>query len=332
MSFLKRAQRDDQGFTLLELLVAIFLAMVVMSAGYTVFQGSNRAAMQQNMDNRMQDNARVAMDVIARSIRRSGYLVNFTSYDVGWGIDDAFGSSYKVKLLVQNSNSAADRLTVVGGTLISVGTLVRSAPRGGNTLILTDAAGIRAGDIIGVGLTFSGRVSAPPAGNVVTLDTTIPTGALNMDYPGEFLADGVTLSNQHRTPVRILTGTLYEINSVTDPRHPVLQQVTRGNTEPVAEDIEDLQFAYGVDRNANRIIESDEWTWNPTAAELDRIRLVRITIVARSAQPDPAWVNRAQTVPAIEDRPARPNLVDGFRRYILTRVVKARNIDVLFTL
>jgi hypothetical protein len=144
---------------------------------------------------------------------------------------------------------------------------------------------------------------------------------------------------QEAARVRRLTATLYRIDAATDPLHPVLQQqlqtipgLPQPPPEPVAEDIEDLQIAYGVDRNNNRIIEDNEWTWAPPNNEINLIRLVRITIVARSAQPDPALIGRAQTIPAIEDRPAQNNVLDGFRRYILTRMVKARNIDVIFAL
>jgi hypothetical protein len=102
--------------------------------------------------------------------------------------------------------------------------------------------------------------------------------------------------------------------------------------EPIAEDIEDLQIAYGVDRNNNRIIEAGEWTNTPAGNEIDLIRLARITIVARTAQPDPLLIGVAQTIPAIEDRPQRNNVTDGYRRFILTRIVKTRNIEAIYSL
>jgi type IV pilus assembly protein PilW len=314
----------ERGFTLLELLMAIFLSMGVLAAGYTVFQGSSRATTQQNLDNRMQDNARVAMDVLARNIRRAGFLVNFPSYNQNILSGQIEGQS--IKIIPNNSNAVPDQISVVGGTLTSVGTLAQSVPRGATSLILSTASTITVGDIIGLGYTFSGRVTNV-AGNTVTLDNAVPTGATNMAYPGDDMA-GV----QEAARVRRLTTTLYRIDAATDPLHPVLQQTTQNTTEPVAEDIEDLQIAYGVDRNNNRIIEDNEWTWAPPNNEINLIRLVRITIVARSAQPDPALIGRAQTIPAIEDRPAQNNVLDGFRRYILTRMVKARNIDVIFAL
>jgi hypothetical protein len=59
---------------------------------------------------------------------------------------------------------------------------------------------------------------------------------------------------------------------------------------------------------------------------------VRITIVTRTAQPDPVLVNVPQTIPAIEDRPQRNNVMDGYRRFILTRIVKTRNIEAIHSL
>jgi type IV pilus assembly protein PilW len=330
---------QEQGFTLVELIIAIFLGMLVLSAGYTVFQGSNRATREQNQDNRMQDNARVAMDVLARNFRRAGFLVNFLSYPPGQLINGA-----GTKMVAQNNVAAAngaDGVTIVGGSLTSIGTLQRSAPRGSSSLILTDITGIAVGDVIGVGLTYTGLVAAVNIGSkTVTLDTTVPTGATNMEYPGVVLQDGVTPSLQNPAPVREVNAVNYSINWGTaapncgSATHPVLQHIVANavTCEPIAEEIEDLQLAYGVDRNNNRIIEAGEWTNTPTANDIDRIKLVRITIVTRTAQPDPVLVNVPQTIPAIEDRPQRNNVMDGYRRFILTRIVKTRNIEAIHSL
>jgi type II secretory pathway pseudopilin PulG len=335
-----RMRSQEQGFTLVEMIIAVFLGMLVLSAGYTVFQGSNRATREQNQDNRMQDNARVAMDVLARNFRRAGFVVNFFSYPLGKTINGAG------KSLVPSppSTTAPDSVTIVGGSLTTIGTLQRTAPRGSSSLVLTDTAGISIGDVIGVGLTYSGVVTVVNSGaKTVTLDTTVPTGATNMDYPGVFLPDGVTPSNQNPTPVRVVSTVNYSINWGNAPNptpncgsatHPVLQHIVANavTCEPIAEDIEDMQFAYGVDRNNNRIIEAAEWTWSPTANDIDKIRLVRITIVARTAQPDPALVGVVQTIPQIEDRQAQNNVRDGYRRFILTRIVKTRNIEAIYSL
>jgi len=318
---------QNRGFTLIELMVAILLGMIVLSAGYMVFQSSNRATREQNLDNRMQDNARVAMDVLSRNFRRAGFLVNFESYPQNQLVDNMAS-----KLTATNSAVGPDQITILGGTLSTDRKLQRSVDRAASTLVLTDVSGIGVNSVIGVGLTYSGVVTAVNVGSkTVTVSTTNPTGATNMYYPGEYLQDGVTKNTAETpAPVRLLTATRYQINSSIAAR-PVLEQVTQGTTEPIAEDIEDMQIAYGVDRNNNRIIEAGEWTYTPTANEINKIRLVRVTIVARTAQPDPLLVNVPQTVPFIEDRPERV-VNDGFRRYILTRIIKTKNLDAIFAL
>lgn len=314
--------RSERGFTIIELLVAIFLGLLVLAAGFSVFQGSNRATTQQNMDNRMQDNARVAMDVLARNLRRTGFLVNFNSYAIGQPVDGA-----NAKLVVTNNVNAPDSLTVVGGTLTSLGRLSQNALQGTNTVILEDITGLQVNDVIGIGLTYTGVVRQIDAGNrTVTLDTSVPTGVLNMFYPGIFSV-GAVPSGQDPVRVRILTATQYLINAA-DPLHPVLQQVTRGNSEPIAEDIEDVQIAYGVDANSDRMITAAEWANAPAVTDIDMIRVARITIVARTAHPDPILRGQNQTIPAIEDR-AQRIVNDGYRRYILTRVVRCRSLEAL---
>ncbi|MEK6744788.1 MAG: prepilin-type N-terminal cleavage/methylation domain-containing protein [Nitrospirota bacterium] len=316
---------QNRGFTLIELLIAIFLGMLVMAGGYSVFQASNRATREQNLDNRMQDNARIAMDVLARNFRRAGFLVNFTSYPVGQTVDGML-----TKLTTGNSTAGPDQVTILGGTIQTIGTLQQSVNIGASSLVLTSVAGIGVNSVIGVGLTYSGVVTAVNVGSkTVTLSTANPTGATNMYYPGVLLQTGVT-SSQTPAPVRLLMSVRYQINSAV-AAHPVLEQVIQGTPEPVAEDIEDLQIAYGVDRNKNRIIEAGEWTYVPTANEQDLIRLVRVTLVARTANPDPLLLNVPQTVPSIEDRPQRI-VNDGYRRYILTRIIKTNNLDAVFTL
>jgi hypothetical protein len=184
-------------------------------------------------------------------------------------------------------------------------------------------------------------VNEPPSGNTIVLNTLFPTGLLNMDYPGDVLEDGVTPSDQTPAPVRRVATTRFEIKpDPADPDHPILYQVTKNALgadnipEPIAEDIEDLQIAYGVDLNNNRMIEDalNEWKSKPAAADMERVLFVRVTVVARSSQPDPALINRPQTIPGIEDRPEQKDIMDGFRRLILTRIIRLRNVDILQTL
>jgi hypothetical protein len=59
------------------------------------------------------------------------------------------------------------------------------------------------------------------------------------------------------------------------------------NGMAIAENIEDLQFAFGLDTNGDRIVDNAEWVNNQDldATQRANIRLVRISILGRSADP-----------------------------------------------
>jgi hypothetical protein len=59
----------------------------------------------------------------------------------------------------------------------------------------------------------------------------------------------------------------------------------------VAEGIEDIQFQYGWDANNNGSIEDAEWQDAPAVVDEERIRAVRIYILARTLVPDPAYTD-----------------------------------------
>jgi len=96
--------------------------------------------------------------------------------------------------------------------------------------------------------------------------------------------------------------------------------------EPLAENIEDMQVALGVDANANKGIDDPgEWAFSSGIGALDgSVRAVRITLIARAPnqlQPLVATYQR----PGAEDRPAAATL-DTYRRRVLTSTIEVRNI------
>jgi len=67
-------QRENQrGFTLLELLIAMSVGLIILSAVYSVFTLQSKQFANQEVAVEMQQNARMAMDIITREIRMAGY-------------------------------------------------------------------------------------------------------------------------------------------------------------------------------------------------------------------------------------------------------------------
>jgi len=70
---MKLKLKNERGYTLQELLVAIPLGMLILSGVTTVFVSQSRSYHAQEQLNEMQQNARAAMDIMVREIKMAGY-------------------------------------------------------------------------------------------------------------------------------------------------------------------------------------------------------------------------------------------------------------------
>lgn len=66
-------QQVSQGFTLVELMVALLLSVFVVFSVYTVFRGQQKVQLAQTEVVETQQNLRAVMDLLARDIRMAGY-------------------------------------------------------------------------------------------------------------------------------------------------------------------------------------------------------------------------------------------------------------------
>jgi len=65
--------KKNQGFTLIELLIAMFVGLIVLGATYAVFIAQNKELNKQEQIAVMQQNARMAMEMMTREIMMAGY-------------------------------------------------------------------------------------------------------------------------------------------------------------------------------------------------------------------------------------------------------------------
>jgi Tfp pilus assembly protein PilW len=94
---------EKKGFTLVELMIGIVLAMLVLGVGYVYFAGSQRTSQRSTMHADMLDNVRMSMDVVTRFFRKAGFNVNFKDYTNSVLVIG--GSSYGTKIVHVNSCS-----------------------------------------------------------------------------------------------------------------------------------------------------------------------------------------------------------------------------------
>jgi len=96
------------------------------------------------------------------------------------------------------------------------------------------------------------------------------------------------------------------------------------NGQPIANYLEDLQFAFGLDTDSNGTVDTWVNNRNLTTDELDNIRAVRINIVGRT---DRIHRGITDTRPTVEDR-SGATTSDQFARKVIRLTVKVRNMGL----
>lgn len=328
----------EQGFTLIELMVGLVIALIISVAGYTVLTSADRStrANEQTVDT--QQNARIAMEVITQDLKLAGFGMIGPVGACGTAIVPA--DANPALPLTAINDAGPDSISLVvpsqSGTISAVAPA--TAGTSFNTISVSGGSGIVAGSIISIGGAVTTTVTTP--GATITLTDFIPA-------PVTFPVG---------TPVYLLQCITYSIGATAaacpGSNAPCL---LRGGA-PITDGIEDIQFAYACDGcvatiNAgvpDKIIDDQNGggafdqadfvsnsAWGTPPMTPDKIRLVQVTIVARQTAIDQG-TGEIRTGPTLT--PAALQVSDHlhtvtpgyqqFRRRALTRTVEMRNMGL----
>jgi type IV pilus assembly protein PilW len=338
--------RESHGVTLVELMFGMVIAMIVVGAGYTVMTGSQKATTVNDQATQMQQNVRLAMDLLTQDFKMAGFgmtaAVGGCSFAVVPGDNTPGGADSgpdSVSLVVPTTSTV--------NPLWTLSTQVTGAP---TATSLTLQAGA------GASMTASGFAAAPFA-----LPQPISIGGTVSATVTALAGDVLTVSSPVNSPAVFPVGTAihwlqcitYDIVRATDANAATLCSgnppcLRRGGVA-IAEGIEDLQLAYACDgcagavpdglvddQNASNTFDTADFisnsTWTSAPLTPDTIRMVRVNIVARQLRADPDWRN-TQPV-AVEDH--NPTSDAGYdqqtyqqlRRRVLTRTIQLRNFGL----
>jgi prepilin-type N-terminal cleavage/methylation domain-containing protein len=316
--------KKHKGFTLIELIVSLVIFGFVMAAVLSVFIAQQQKTHQVREVSSLQIDAQIAFEVIKRDLAMAGFGLP----GIQAPIRDSNGGS-----------SASDEITVYGITL------GMELDRLNYNVVLDDIAGsdeviinywtrgvdkeknISPGDIV---IAVSSRrepINIPPG--TVVLDTFH-----NMN--GEFVAK---LSNA----VNLSSGSIiYGVRNTSIYTGGVnyslgADRILRRNGDIFLENVEDIQFAYGIDgapasgNDPDGIIDPTEWYNSISDAGLQPIDLygrtfaIRVTLIVRS-KGIPGFSYETNTI-TVEDRIINLSPADRrFDRIILQGVVYPSNI------
>jgi type IV pilus assembly protein PilW len=352
---LGRLNLGQDGFTLIELMIGMAVAIIVMMAAFTILTTTSKSLQANERIVDTQHNLRVAMELLVRDLKLAGFgnpgvpIGNCTNAIVPadqnpTGVDSGPDS---VQLMVPTTRvTGANRWTLRNPTTPA-----------GTTQITLQAGAVA--DMVNSGL--QANVSYVSIGGSATAQVTqldASASTLNVAIPPP-------LWFQSGDPVYLLQCIRYRIVPAPDPGNlcgGVSPCLTRGvagvvagpNAEAaIADGIEDLQLAYACDgcvtainsgipdgviddqNGSNSVDQADflsDVPWTAAPLTPDKIQLVQVALAARQSRNDQGFgeTNRAVVgsgaVAVSGDRTLAAD--SNHRRRILVRSVETRNVGL----
>ena len=312
----------QRGFTLIEMMVALILFSFAIVGLFAVASSMSSNVKEQRQVVQTETDVRAPMDFLSDALRMaspaiaSGNIEDATATTC-FTVDTANSFAGLGALAVKDSTTGPDQMDVVfasGGAMTTLQTAILTGSPG--VVTVTNDAGqvsqFANGDKVLVTNTNQGTIFNVTAatGNTLTLTAgcawTPPVGG----YP-----TGAMVIRVVRARFSIgLVDSIPTLMMNPDPSNA-------GSAQPLAEGIEDMQIAVGLDTDANYTLD----TWNfvtGTTATPGVPRAIRITLTARS-NAKLSGTGTVSTPKAIEDRPV--GVGDMYRRRFLTSTIELRN-------
>ncbi|MFA6147172.1 MAG: prepilin-type N-terminal cleavage/methylation domain-containing protein [bacterium] len=322
--------RGRKGSTLIEVMAALAIFSIVLTAAFATFIFQKQSYTTQTRVSEMQQNLRVSVDALFRDIRMGGYGVdsdvNVPLSAVGGagtatialrGFQGADGgSSAPDGIYILYSYDMDNTVSAMQPTLATAS--VTAVNSGTVTVSVTPGTGTRfaSGDLVLLnnGSTADLYQVTASDNNSVTFGSS---PAINANGHTSNVYDAGSKVSHARFVRYFVDG--------TDPAHPTLMVNRLPGTvsQPVADDIEDLQFKFGIASSvAGTQVDN---TVDSLVSDLQRqcIRRVNLSIIARTRIFETGWVGQ---MPNLGNRTTVAS-GDHYRRRILDNVaIDIRNI------
>ena len=286
-AFKSRRARRTHGITLIELLVSVAIGMVLMIAIISAYLGSAGASRMAEAQGRMNEDAQAALSILAQQIRMAGDNPRRPEYDNATRRNPAFtATTYFIRGCdgtFTDVTTATDiaSLTCSAGTNNNPDSIAISYEADVDNTVPT--SGGVATDCLGQGLpTVTGNITKWDGVSTVAPATTTVAATFTVADNRFYIA----------TPASSSTPSLY-----CSGNGRALLASSRQSPQPLAENIEDLQFVYGTAPTTGTMTMAGFLTANEVETEINlaalpdspsrwaRTMTVRICVLARSNDP-----------------------------------------------
>jgi type IV pilus assembly protein PilW len=351
-----RSRRSVAGLTLIELMIAITVALVLLAAMAVMYGSSIKARNQIERSNRQIENGRHAIQLLRDDLQMAGFMGEFNMLDLGPDVPPAVPDFCVTHLTTQGA-LPADAITAgIAADLTGDGLV-----NGLDYLAASLALHVQGVDNANAGTLpacLSGAAVDVRAGtDVIVLRRLLSCSTymqasqcnteLNIPGPGNMFrlradADAAAFTLRRRTciagaltPIRRFVTHIYYVanNNLAGDGIPTLKRrelINTGfTTTALVEGIEDLQFEYGIDgvdadgNPAPRDGSPDVYADLPANAwEWANARTVRVHLLSRATEARPGYVDR-NTYTLGSKTIAEP--ADAFTRQVFQTVVQFHN-------
>jgi type IV pilus assembly protein PilW len=318
----------QHGMTLVELLIAMALALFVGAAIITVFTNNSKSFREDENMQRMQDDARNAMRELAFDISMAGHYADLIApssitADTTLVVGTDCGPAGVPNWIYQMQAAGVDEHL----SLLAIDNADGATVNANHSCIA--AAELQPGtDVVSIKRVAGGDAAVPSAGSIY-LRSNGTVGLLYRE-PASATPPVVVPAPfkdwQYRPRIYFVRN--YS-NTPGDGIPSLCRKVLAGAgpstvTECLAQGIEDLQIEYGLDANGDT--RPDAFRSNPTQTQMQSVVSVRIFLLARAVQADFSY-DDVKTYALSNSLPYTP--ADNFHRRVSSITVNIPNIRAL---
>jgi len=311
----------QRGFTLVELMIGLLLGLLLIGGVVTLFVQSRQSFLVDENVARMQDQARFAMNELARDVRMASFVTEAfvpgsITRDASLVVDDGCGPAGADDWILRLTDEGTGDVN----TLTAVDNATAAAAAAAYSCI--DADEFQAGtDVVAIKRAAGGTVAATTPGAVYIRSNG--TTAMLFKDPPDGAVGGPTNDWEYRPRIYYIRNFSSEAG---DGIPSLCRKVLVGGdpaemqTECIAQGIEDLQIEYGLDPDGDGNV--NQYVPGPTLAEMEDAVTARISILARTVPADHSYTDD-RTYSVSNADAYNPN--DNFHRRVYSVTVTLHN-------
>jgi type IV pilus assembly protein PilW len=316
----------QQGFTLIELMIAMVLGLLLTGALLTMLAQARKSFQQDEVFASMQDESRYAMHELSNDVSMAGYIGDILVPEI-IVFDASLAGSLGDDCERSDGESFAYRLTDS-----STGT--DTTLMGLDNITAADAVDefgcLLAGELVA----GTDIIAVKHLAGATTATADLEDGDVVVRYNGtvgSLFVHPITGSVPTPFEDRIYSPTIYFIRNYTNALGDNLPSLCRKvlvggatvnmTTECIAAGIENLQVEYGIDSTGDGSV--DSYVSSPTPAERETTVSVRLFMLARTSDADPGYTGD-KTYTLSNANSFSPT--DSFRRRVYMTTVSVPNV------